>query len=454
VTEVELARVALPDFGVPLERPAISGDEYEKRLADFRAASDCEWLVVYGDREHFANLTFLTGFDPRFEEALLVLSATGDRHLIVGNEGMGYVKLLSLRFDVVLCQSLSLMGQDRSSSPSLSQCLREIGIGSGTSVGVAGWKYLAPEEWGLAGSGIAAPAFLVDALRDLVADAHAVEDVTAILMDPLVGLRARNSADQAAAFEWASARASRAVMRIVAAAVPGISELEAVSAMGYAGEPLAAHLMFASGDDDIVGLRSPTARVLQEEDAVTTAVSYWGGLTCRAGVLRAEPDDDFSQTLGSPYFRAIATWYETLRLGISGGDLFAAIDDVLSDTSFRPLVNPGHLIHLDEWVHSPIVPEGKGEIAAGMALQCDIIPSPAGTGRALNCEDGVVVADAALRNAIARRHPEVWNRMVARQRFMRDSLGIDIADEVLPLSSCPAYLAPFWLDSSCVYVNA
>ena len=27
-------------------------------------------LVVYADREHSANLSYLTGFDPRFEEAL------------------------------------------------------------------------------------------------------------------------------------------------------------------------------------------------------------------------------------------------------------------------------------------------------------------------------------------------------------------------------------------------
>ena len=35
-------------------------------------------LVVYADREHSANLSFLTGFDPRFEEALLVVGT--DRH--------------------------------------------------------------------------------------------------------------------------------------------------------------------------------------------------------------------------------------------------------------------------------------------------------------------------------------------------------------------------------------
>jgi len=29
-------------------------------------------LVVYGDREHSANIAYLSGYDPRFEEALLV----------------------------------------------------------------------------------------------------------------------------------------------------------------------------------------------------------------------------------------------------------------------------------------------------------------------------------------------------------------------------------------------
>jgi len=30
-------------------------------------------LVVYADREHSATISWLTGFDPRFEEAILVI---------------------------------------------------------------------------------------------------------------------------------------------------------------------------------------------------------------------------------------------------------------------------------------------------------------------------------------------------------------------------------------------
>ena len=441
---VELRRLALPSFGTPLSAPTIPAGEYEERIAAFRAAAAAEWLVVYGDREHFANLAFLTGFDPRFEEAILVLGPGDTRYLLVGNEGVGYAETASPRLDVVLCQSLSLMGQDWTASPTLEGCLREIGIASGARVGLAGWKYFD------ALGGFAAPAFLVDALRALAGE---VVDVTAVLMAPN-GLRARNSAAQVAAFEWAAARTSAAVLRVVQAAEPGRNEQEAVTAMGYAGEPLSAHVMFASGRGQIVGLRSPTARVLEEGDAVTTAVGYWGGLTCRAGVLRREVDDAFTETLGAPYFRALRAWYGAVRLEATGGDVFAAVEDALAGASFRPLLNPGHLIHLDEWVHSPIAKDAASRISSGMALQCDVIPTPVADGTALNCEDGIVVADEGLRAELAVAYPEVWARIAARQQFMRDELGIDLADEVLPLSSCPAYLPPFWLSPDLVYVAA
>jgi hypothetical protein len=80
-----------------------------------------------------------------------------------------------------------------------------------------------------------------------------------------------------------------------------------------------------------------------------------------------------------------------------------------------------------------------------MALQCDIIPSNARAGWAVNCEDALAVADEALRAELAERHPAVWRRIEARRAFMRDTLGIDIAPEVLPLSNTPALLRPFWL---------
>jgi hypothetical protein len=80
-----------------------------------------------------------------------------------------------------------------------------------------------------------------------------------------------------------------------------------------------------------------------------------------------------------------------------------------------------------------------------MPFQVDIIPVPMPAGWALNCEDGVVFADANLRHALSVRHPDVWRRIEARRTFMRDELGVTLKDSILPLSSTPLCLPPFWL---------
>ena len=71
-----LVEIDWPDFGGGERPPAASLEEFEARLDALRAAMDRRRLshvVVYGDREHFANLTYLTNFDPRFEEAVLIV---------------------------------------------------------------------------------------------------------------------------------------------------------------------------------------------------------------------------------------------------------------------------------------------------------------------------------------------------------------------------------------------
>jgi hypothetical protein len=50
-----------------------------------------------------------------------------------------------------------------------------------------------------------------------------------------------------------------------------------------------------------------------------------------------------------------------------------------------------------------------------------------------------------LRAELEARHPELWSRIRSRQDYVRDRLGVQIRDEVLPLSCTNAYLRPFWL---------
>jgi hypothetical protein len=220
--------------------------------------------------------------------------------------------------------------------------------------------------------------------------------------------------------------------------------------MGYQGEPLSCHVMMVSGDDQIIGLRSPGDRVLGLGDGVTTAVGYWGSLSCRAGLLRATPDQTFFTDVAAPYFRAVATWWQMLRIGATGGEVHDAVMGALAGAAFRPALNPGHLIAIDEWSHTPVRPGSVERVASGMVFQCDIIPTPLPPGQALNCEDTVAVADASLRAEIAAGYPELWRAIEARREHMRAALGIALPEELLPLSSAPAYLPPFWMASDLV----
>lgn len=439
--------VALPDFGQPDERPEIPAALHAARSARAYAAAGADWLIVYGDREHYANLVYLTGFDPRFEEAILLLGAGDRRILLVGNEGVDYAALMAPGVETVLCQSLSLPGQDRRAAPRLDAVLREAGLRAGQSFALVGWKYLTAAEWGGALPGFFAPAMLVDILRDLAGDPAAVRDATAVLLHPTEGLRAHLEVEQIAAFEWAAARATAAVGRIQRGLRPGLTEFGAVANMAYEGDLLATHILFASGTGPIVGLRSPGTRRIARGDGITTAVGFWGGLCARAGLVD-DANQDFLERLAIPYFRGVAAWYETVGIGVAGGAIHDRVVATLAEGGLRPALNPGHLSGHDEWVHSPVAPGSEQALGSGMAFQCDIIPVPAPPGWAVNCEDPVVFADAALRAELAARYPAAWARIVARQAFMRDHLGIAVGDDVLPLSSMPAYLAPLWLAPS------
>jgi hypothetical protein len=234
-----------------------------------------------------------------------------------------------------------------------------------------------------------------------------------------------------------------------------MTELEAAGLMGLQGEPATMHPIVSSSDGALNGLRSATDRPIQQGDAVTVGVGLWGGLCCRAGVVAELPSDEFWAYLVEPYFRAIATWWTTAGIGVTGDNLDRAVRAAISDAPFRSFVNAGHLTSYDEWVHSPVLPGSQTAIASGMMFQCDIIPTPVPAGQAINCEDTLAIADQSLRAELAERFPDVWARIERRRAFMRDHLGIDPKPELLPLGVAPAYLPPAWLspEQVCIVVS-
>ena len=359
---IEYAEIALPDFGLPGEQPVIPAATYEARMAAARqrsAAAGYDVLLVYADREHFANLAYLTGFDPRFEEALLILPHDAMPTLLVGNEDMAYTAICTIPLRRVLYQTFSLLSQPRSSSPALAQALRDTGVPTSGSqrVGVAGWKYFLPLEAPRPDHWLEVPAYLVDTLREMGCD---VRNAGPIFMEPEHGLRATSDVDQLAAFEFAAAHGSQGLRRLLFNARPGMTEFDAFRLLGPIGLPLCYHPVLLSGERTALGLAGPSSRLLRAGDPVFAAMGYWGSNNARAGFLVESAAKlpaaigDYLDKLVIPYFRAVAEWYEHVGIGVTGGELFDTIERHLGDPFFGVTLNPGHLIHLDEWVSSPI----------------------------------------------------------------------------------------------------
>lgn len=450
-----LQNVTIPEFGVPLVRPQIPAETLVARCDSLYARAGKTWLFVYADREHSANILFLSGFDPRFEEAVLLLGPNGRRIVITGNESESFTAISPLPgLEVMLSQSMSLMAQDRSRKPNLEAVLRDAGIKSGDTLGIVGWKYLGADEWDDDAPGYLVPHYMVVVLARILGGHDGLSDETALLIHPRTGARSVVDADQIAAFEWASTRASASVWNVLTKARPGQREIEAAANFGYAGEPLSAHSMFASGDANHVihGLNSAGARVLNKGDGVTTAVGYWGGLSSRAGLLD-DADDAFVRTAAG-YFDALVTWYETAGIGVTGGALHDAVVNKLAEAGLKSALNPGHLVSYDEWSHSPVRPGSTETLVSGMIFQVDVIPTPMPAGKALNCEDAVAIADASLRAELATKHAETWARIVARRAFLRDTIGVSLGEHLLPLSNIQLCLPPLWLKSDHILVRA
>lgn len=452
--EVGLRQVTLPDFGEPTIMPSIPKQHYDDRIGACLArakAADFDLVIVYGDREHAANIAYLSGYDPRFEEALLIFGKTELPQLLVGNEGWGYAELCGGPYERVLCQTFSLPAQPRGESSPFPDILLSCGVAKGAKVAAMGWKPVTEEDNGFAAGASDIPEFITTEIRKLIGPSGSLVNAASVLMNPRDGLRAINDADQLTMFEFSATFTSQGVRNVLAAIEPGMTELAAARLLGMNGLPLCCHPMLSAGKRAAYGLPSPSLNVMQRGDPVTVAYGAWGALNARAGFLVEDakelPGDisDYIDKLVAPYFAAVVDWYETLAIGTSGGSLWSAIHERIGGEFFNVTLNPGHLIHIDEWMHSPVFKGSGIPLRSGMAIQADVIPATGTPYFTTNIEDGIAIADEALRDEIAHKYPEAWKRIMARRRFMIETLGIRIRPEVLPFSNIPAFLPPFWL---------
>ncbi len=450
----QLTRITWPDFGSPDLPPEFGLAEARARLAALRhAGRHYDALVIYGDREHAANLHWITGFDPRFEEAVLVVTE-GSALLLVGNECLPYTQISPLvrAGDVTVgrCAALSLPSQPRGGRR-LADWL-DGALPKGGVIGAVGWKWFGADEVDDPATALDVPAFLADPLRAIAAR---VENATALMMHPGYGLRARVDAAEIARLEFANHMAAHAMRRMAFALRAGMTDFEAVQAAGIGGLPLGCHVTFATGARADQGLSGATGQVLQAGSRIGFNICHWGANVCRAGWLARGADDlpaaaqDYLTAFAMPYVQAMSDWCALMRPGVAGGQVWDVVQAALPLATFGITLNPGHLIGLDEWISSPIYEGSDVRLASGMAMQMDVIPDHVVYG-STRMEDGYVIADAGLRMQLASQFPHVLDRAGQRRTFMREVIGMDVPDTLLPLADTCGIVAPWLLDPGLV----
>lgn len=437
-------------------------EDYLLRLSLLRGRMKNEGIdfaLLYGDREHFANIDYFTGYDCRFEESLFIIPLDGTPALLVGNEGMAYSYVIPYEVQRVYYRNFSLQGQPREAGESLAAILRKAGIDKSARVGLCGYKYFLKEY-------IATdPLYTFDLPQYVMqeicsaAEPKNVINYTEMLTGLADGIRLRvHTARDIAVAEAAACRAAAVLLRMLERLRPGMTEYE-LSERSHAGfAPWSMFPLINFGPKRVqIGISSPTQEQrLSLGDPCALCYGIRGCLNSRVAVA-AYDEASMGGLRGQLYsfygkfFEAMCAWYETLRVGASGHGMHWAIHNIIGGGEFGVTLNAGHYTGMDEWVNSLCYDGSQFTLPDGAYLQADIIASAGDPVRTAICEDGVIVAGGALRGALQKEYPETYARIMARAQKMREVIGVNLSEDVLPLSNLNGVMFPFMLNLNTMF---
>ncbi|MCI3004346.1 M24 family metallopeptidase [[Clostridium] innocuum] len=417
------------------------------RLLESMQKDGFDAVVVYADLEHGSNFEYLCGFLPRFEEALLILHANGKAFMVLGNENLNKAGKARIEAVPIHMPHFSLPNQPMQTEKSVAQILASCELEDAEKIGLIGWKNFTShvEDNHLL---FDLPYFLVEALKTVCGKAQFAN--AAYLLIGENGVRTTNNANEFAHYEYGAALAGNCILKTMDRLKVGKTEMEMAETLAADGQRHSVVTIMATGARFEKANLYPGNKQIQCGDKISITTGFKGGLQSRAGYAvecaeqLPEKEQDYLKAVAIPYFQAVKTWLETIKIGINGNDLYEAVEAVLPKEDYGWTLNPGHLCADEEWMSSPIYPQSEETLQSGMLFQIDIIPSVNGYG-GVSCESGILIADEQLRKAIAKEYPAVWERIVKRRAYMQEVLGIRIQEDVLPTSMATAYLRPYLL---------
>ena len=442
--------IASPPVFPGVASPVLSDETLHRRLAAIiqrMQEQKIAQLIIYADKEHGSNFEYLAGFIPRFEEALLVVNQQGALTYIMGNENLKLVPFARNPGRCLHAPLFSLPNQPMRGEQPLDQLLNEAGIVAGERTGLVGWKLFTGRQQGMCDL----PQFVYAAAAQATGSDALLVNATGLFISPDNGARCVNCADEVALYEAGANLASTAMLAALDSVELGNTEKALGAQLNAEGQPNTVMTIAATGDRFAHARLYPSDKQLVTGDKLSLTTGYKGGLTSRSAYVVSEASElqcnvsDWLTRLAIPYYHAVVSWLEDLHIGMTGGELYSLIESVLPKAEYGWHLNPGHLVADEEWLSSPVYPDSAVTLKSGMLLQIDIIPSVPGYG-GCSIEDTVGLADAALRDELARAYPDVWQRMTQRKTYLAEVLRIRLPEEVILLSNTVGYLRPFLLD--------
>lgn len=434
------------------EYPSVDGELLGRvqTVTELAQQKGLDALIVYGDREHFSNLEYLTKYDPRFEEALLILIAGQTPRLVVALEGKDYSQIIPYEVQRHVYTDFGLEGQP-SDGKKLTSILRDCGICEGMKIGLAGWKAYADEAI------LDVPHYIVQAISQVTQ--NYIVNTCNLFTDSDYGVRSTLSAAEIVQSEIINAIASRQVYAAIQGLEPGMSEADAARAFGIGAQPMTTYPAMSFGERNVgMGLASSTYdTVLKEGDIVSVGIGYRFAMIHRSAFFVKDEKELQQYTAGKgkgfydQYFRLVTKWYETIGIGRTGGDIYREVGKLRDHMGIQ--LNMGHQIHTNEWINSIFFEGSQHPIRSGMAVQCDIIAGASQPFMSAHIEDGIIIADENLRNEIKKMAPQSYERMQKRRKFMQDVLKINLAQEILPTSDIQGMMFLYMADKQTIITN-
>ncbi|WP_373471248.1 M24 family metallopeptidase [Carnobacterium alterfunditum] len=458
--KINLSTVALPTIHNDPQSVLLTDETMNSRKKHFLTQMhhhSIDTAIIYADREHGANFEYFTGFIPRFEEACLVIHANGESHLLLGNENVKMAAHSRIKANPVHVPFFSLPNQPMAGEKTLDHYFKESHITPDAKIGIIGWKLFTSNQYNNSDL-FDLPFYIIDSLMNYVTNRNQLQNFTFSLLSPKDGLRTTYNANEIAHYEYGASLAGVAMFRAIQEISVGKSEKEIGALLAQHGQPNSVTTISATGQRFTNAIIYPRDKPISLTDNYALTVGYKGGLSSRAGFVISsgaqlpENQKDYLEKVGKPYFKAYATWLETIAIGISGDEFYTKIQEVFPSEIYGWSLNPGHYTADEEWLSSPFYKGSEAVIKSGQLLQIDMIPSvPGYTGA--SCEEPIALAGKSLRTELSQQYPEVWDRIETRRTYIKEVIGIQLSDDILPLSDTVAFYTPFFLNKTLAYTK-